>query len=68
MHKVLLQKDSGSNDYISRIVFNIYPIAIGKYTIVFEYYPPEMTDNQLSCQASEAYIHKALQRDFTNHS
>ena len=61
-------KDSGSNDYRSRIGFNIYTLAIGTYTIVFEFYPPEMTNIQLSCTASEAYIHKAVQRDFTAYS
>ena len=61
-------KDSGSNDYRSRIGFNIYPLAIGTYTIVFEFYPLEMTNIQLSCTASEAYIHKAVQRDFTAYS
>ena len=65
---ITLIKDSGSNDYRSRIGFNIYPLAIGTYTIVFEFYPPEMTNIQLSCTASEAYIHKAVQRDFTAYS
>ena len=65
---ITLIKDSGSNDYRSRIGFNIYTLAIGTYTIVFEFYPPEMTNIQLSCDASEAYIHKAVQRHFTAYS
>ena len=64
-YDIILIKDSGSNDYRSRIGFNIYTLAIGTYTIVFEFYPPEMTNIQLSCDASDAYIHKAVQRDFT---
>ena len=67
-YDITLIKDSGSNDYRSRIGFNIYTLAIGTYTIVFEFYPPEMTNIQLSCTASEAYIHKAVQRDFTAYS
>ena len=67
-YSITLIKDSGSNDYRSRIGFNIYPLAIETYTIVFEFYPPEMTNIQLSCTASEAYIHKAVQRDFTAYS
>ena len=67
-YDMTLIKDSGSNDYRSRIGFNIYPLAIGTYTIVFEFFPPEMTNIQLSCDASEAYIHKAVQRDFTDYS
>ena len=67
-YDITLIKDSGSNDYRSRIGFNIYTLAIGTYTIVFEFYPPEMPNIQLSCTASEAYIHKAVQRDFTAYS
>ena len=67
-YDITLIKDSGSNDYRSGIGFNIYTLAIGTYTIVFEFYPPEMTNIQLSCDASEAYIHKAVQRDFTAYS
>ena len=67
-YDITLIKDSGSNDYRSRIGFNIYTLAIGTYTIVFEFYPQEMTNIQLSCTASEAYIHKAVQRDFTAYS
>ena len=67
-YDIILTKDSGSNDYRSRIGFNIYSLALGTYTIVFEFYPPEITNIQLSCNASEAYIHKAIQRDFTDHS
>ena len=65
---IVLTKDVGTNDYRSRIGFNLYPLAIGTYTIVFEFYPPEMTNIQLSCNASSAYIHKSVQRDFTDYS
>ena len=67
-YSMVLTKDVGTNDYRSRIGFNIYSLNIGTYTIVFEFYPPEMTNIQLSCNASSAYIHKSVQRDFTNYS
>ena len=67
-YSMVLTKDVGTNDYRSRIGFNIYSLAIGTYTIVFEFYPPEMTNIQLSCNASSAYIHKSVQRDFTDYS
>ena len=67
-YSIVLTKDAGSDDYRSRIGFNIYSLAIGTYTIVFEFYPPEMTNIQLSCNASSAYIHKSVQRDFTDYS
>ena len=67
-YSMVLTKDAGTNDYRSRIGFNIYSLNIGTYTIVFEFYPPEMTNIQLSCNASSAYIHKSVQRNFTNYS
>ena len=67
-YSMVLTKDVGTNDYRSRIGFNLYPLDIGTYTIVFEFYPPEMTNVQLSCNASSAYIHKSVQRDFTDYS
>ena len=67
-YSIVLTKDVGTNDYRSRIGFNIYSLDIGTYTIVFEFYPPEMTNIQLSCTASEAYIHKSVQRDFSDYS
>ena len=36
--------------------------------MIFEYYPPETTNIQLSCQATIAYVHKQVQKDFTNYS
>ena len=67
-YNIFLSKDVGTNDYRSRIGFNIYSLDIGTYTIVFEFYPPEMTNIQLSCNASSAYIHKTVQRDFADYS
>ena len=67
-YSIVLTKDEGTNNYRSRIGFNIFSLDIGTYTIVFEFYPPEMTNIQLSCTASEAYIHKSVQRDFTDYS
>ena len=67
-YSIDLTKDAGTNNYRSRIGFNLYSLAIGTYTIVFEFYPPEMTNIQLSCTASSAYIHKSTQRDFTDYS
>ena len=67
-YSIVLTKDVGTNDYRSRIGFNIYSLDIGTYTIVFEFYPPEITNIQLSCNASSAYIHTEVQRDFSNYS
>ena len=67
-YSMVLTKDVGTNDYRSRIGFNIYSLDIGTYTIVFEFFPPEMTNIQLSCNASSAYVHMEVQRGFSNYS
>ena len=66
--EITLQKDAGTNDYRSRMGFNLYPLPLGTYTIIFEYYFPENTNIQLSCQSTTAYVHKQVQKDFTNYS
>ena len=66
--EITLQKDAGTNDYRSRMGFNLYPLPLGTYTIIFEYYFPENTNIQLSCQSTTAYAHKQIQKDFTDYS
>ena len=66
--QVSLQKDAGTNNYRSRMGFNLYPLPLGTYTIIFEYYFPENTNIQLSCQSTTAYVHKQVQKDFTDYS
>ena len=48
--------------------FNLYPLPLGTYTIIFEYFFPEDSGIQLSCQATTAYVHKQVQKDFTDYS
>ena len=66
--QITLTKDVGTNDYRSRMGFNLYPLPFGTYTIIFEYYFPENTNIQLSCQSTTAYVHKQIQKDFTDYS
>ena len=66
--EITLQKDAGTNNYRSRMGFNLYPLPLGTYTIIFEYYFPENTNIQLSCQSTTAYVHKQVQKNFTNYS
>ena len=66
--QITLTKDVGTNDYRSRMGFNLYPLPLGTYTIIFEYYFSENTNIQLSCQSTTAYVHKQIQKDFTDYS
>ena len=63
-----LKKDVGTNNYQSRMGFNIQELPLGLYTIIFEFYPPEMNNIQISCQATSAYIHKQVQKNFSTYS
>ena len=67
-YSITIIKDSGSNDYRSRIGMNIYPLDIGFYTIIMEYYWPENTNIQLSCQATTAWINKQASKDFPDYT
>ena len=51
-----LQKVAGSKDNRSRIGFNMYPHDVGTYTMIFEFFPPKMTNIQISSQTATAYI------------
>ena len=55
--EINLQKDAGTNNYQSRMGFNLYHLPLGTYTMIFEYYFPENTNIQLSCQSTTAYVH-----------
>ena len=63
-----LKKDVKTNNYQSRMGFNIQELPLGLYTIIFEFYPPEMNNIQISCQATSAYIHKQVQKNFSTYS
>ena len=63
-----LKKGVGTNNYQSRMGFNIQELPLGLYTIIFEFYPPEMNNIQISCQATSAYIHKQVQKNFSTYS
>ena len=66
-YKVILQRDVGSNNYRSRMGFNLYPLPLGTYTMIFEYHPPQNTNIQLSCQSTTAYVHRQVQKNFTHY-
>ena len=36
--QITLQKDAGTNNYPSRMGFNLYPLPLGIYTMIFEYF------------------------------
>ena len=67
-YSITLRKDAGTTNYRSRIGFNLFPQPLGTYTMIFEFFPPEMTNIDLSVQATSAYIHKQVQKNFSSYS
>ena len=67
-YSITLRKDAGTTNYRSRMGFNLYPQPLGTYTMIFEFFPPEMTNIDLSVQATSAYIHKQVQKNFSSYS
>ena len=63
----MIKDTDGSNDYRSGISFNLYPLDIGTYTMIFEYYWPEPTNVSLSAQGTTVYIHKQVYRAFNSY-
>ena len=48
----LVKDRDGSNDYRSRIGFNLYSLPLGYYTFVVEYFPPEMNSVIVTAQGT----------------
>ena len=57
----------GTQNYNSKIGINLYPLPIGKYTIIMEYYFPEDTNISFVAGATSAVINKQVTTSFTDH-
>ena len=66
VYEFTLVKDSdGSNDYRSRIGFNLYTLPINYYTVVIEFSPPDMTNLVVTAQGTAIYINNQVSKNFT---
>ena len=59
---------AGTQNYDSQIGINIFPLPVGKYTIIMEYFWPEGTGVSLSCEASTAVIQKQTFKNFSSYT
>ena len=57
----------GTQNYDSKIGINLYPLPIGKYTVIMEYYFPEDTNISFAAEASTAVINKQATTSFSDH-
>ena len=58
---------TGTQNYDSQIGINLYPLPIGKYSVIMEYFFPEDTNISLSAEASTAVINKQTTTNFPNY-
>ena len=58
---------SGTQNYDSKIGINLYPLPVGKFTIIMEYYFPEDINISLLAEASTAIINKQTITNFTSY-
>ena len=58
---------SGTRNYDSKIGINLYPLPVGKFTIIMEYYFPEDINISLLAEASTAIINKQAITNFPSY-
>ena len=58
---------SGTGNYDSKIGINLYPLPVGKFTFIMEYYFPEDINISLLAEASTAIINKQTITNFTSY-
>ena len=54
----LIIDTDGSNEYRSRIGFNLYELPLGNHSFVLEFFPPEMNRNAVTAVESTISISK----------
>ena len=65
--KLLFQKSS-PNQYQSRIGFNLFKLQIGYYTLVVEWFPPEMSELSVAVQGTTISISNYATKTFENYT
>ena len=58
---------SGTQNYDSKIGINLYPLPVGKFTIIMEYYFPEDINISLLAEASTVIINKQTITNFPSY-
>ena len=64
----LVKDTDGSNDYRSRIGFNLFKLPLGYYTFIAEYFPPEMTNVIVTAQGTTISIDSQIPKTFGNYT
>ena len=67
-YRLVLIKDLGSNDYRSRIGFNLGSLSIGYYTFVCEFFPFVMTNVSVTALGTTISINKQATKTFSTYT
>ena len=67
-YQLSLVKDSGSNNYRSRIGFNLGSLPIGYYTFVCEIFPPIMTNVSVTALGTTISINNQTTKTFSTYT
>ena len=59
---------SGTQNYDSQIGINIFPLPVGKYTIIMEYFWPEKSGISLSCESRSAVLKRQTLKNFSSYT
>ena len=65
--KLLFQKSS-PNQYQSRLGFNLYKLPVGYYTLIVEWFPPEMSELSVAVQGTTISISNYATKTFGNYT
>ena len=65
--QLLFEKDS-PNQYRSRLGFNLYKLPVGYYTLVVEWFPPEMNELSVTPQATTISISNYATKTFEKYT
>ena len=65
--KLLFEKGS-PNQYQSRLGFNLYKLPVGYYTMVVEWFPPEMNELSVTPQATTISISNYTTKTFEKYT
>ena len=64
----LVLKDDSPNQYRSRLGFNLHPLPVGYYTMVVEWFPPEMNEVSVTPQATALSISNHTTKNFEKYT
>ena len=67
-YQMFLKKDSGTNDYRSRIGFNLGSLPIGYYTFVWEFFPTIMSNVSVTALGTTISVNNQTTKTFSTYT